>query len=141
MSNKATDFLKRDKSIQSLKKLYNSYLDAVRKPACDKYDFKFQEGSGEGSWGHTPITFQLVTYTGHYGDSSCYQFGSIGDPALYREAFITYLNRNKETILNGLAEILEEGLEEDREKYLNELKAEIERIESTKLPAQDAIPA
>lgn len=134
MSTKSVEFLKKEQSIKSLRELYPSYREKSSDTDCDKHGFKFKQGPGNNSWCHGTVTFHLESFTGYYGNSSCYRFGSVGDPEIYKEAFLVYLNRNKNNILQALADIIEEGLDKDRTAYIQSLQSEIDRVSAVKQP-------
>lgn len=71
----------------------------------DKHNYTFKAG-GSDRFNSCQFRFYLEAYKGYYGDSSCSR-SSLGDSNIINEALVSYINKNKDTFLQGIADEIE----------------------------------
>lgn len=89
----------------------------------DKHNYTFKVG-GSDRFNSCQFRFYLEAYKGKYGNSSCYT-SSLGDGKLINEALVSYINKNKDTFLQGISDEIE-LMAKDK---LNEAEGEVNTIQ------------
>lgn len=89
---------------KSLRTLEARHTEATKRSEIDKYNFGFNVDS---RFQVLQVNLGLHAYTGKYGSSSCYTFGSMqSDSADLKHAMTAWANKNRDLILNGIADEL-----------------------------------
>lgn len=96
----------------------------------DKYNYTFKVGSSDRFNG-CQFKFYLDAYKGYYGSSSC-STSSMGDSKIINEALVNYINKNKDSFLQGIAEeieIMATHKLSEAESEVNKVKEEYESLQ------------
>lgn len=138
--------MKKFERIKELHKAYTEIEDLFlqkipnwnKKPEYyDKVRVGFNEGDNDGWYTEQAIKLHFGAWCGTYGDSSTYKEFSI-DGVIFKEAFLRYLNRNKQDIMLGIAELIKKdalALKTEAEKEVQAQKDLIDSIELSTPPS------
>ena len=98
--------------------------------SIDKHNYTFKVG-GSDRFNACQFRFYLEAYKGTYGNSSCYT-SSLGDDKLINEALVSYINKNKDTFLQGISDEIEHMAKvklEEAEKEVNLVQEEYRALQ------------
>lgn len=99
------------------------HKEQTLKNSVDKHKLKFVNGNG-AQFVSERFNMCLENYTGNYGSSSCYT-GNLGKSSCsseIQEAFVSWCNKNMQTVFNGIAEELEIQAQQYKDKALKEIE-------------------
>lgn len=134
MSNIATETIK--KLRHDVNEIRRLFLQKIPKWLADKKQFDktqwgFVEGDNDGWYKGQTITIHFGAWCGVYGNSSVYKEIDL-DGEVFRNHFLSYLNKNKEAIMLSVADSIEneaKSLKADAEAELNKQLSNLAELE------------
>jgi hypothetical protein len=127
MENNAEKFLRLEHTVKQLRGATELYTKTVAPATCDKHGIGFNKDNRFTAF---EVSVRFSSWAGWYGSSSCSSVISFSDPDAVKNAFIKYLNSNWQQIFDALADIIEKESIESKNKYIADLKNELERLEA-----------
>lgn len=133
-TSKATEFLDKERTAKVLRTAKAEYFDRLdgansasgpREGTIDKHDFGFNR---DGRFSAFSVRVNLDSWIGHWGSSSCSTFLHVPDRGAAEVAFLEYLNLHVWEIMEGIADIIDRGNGAAKEAYVEELRAELDRL-------------
>lgn len=115
-------------TINSLRGLKGAYAKCLEDSNVDKFGYSFNE---DDRFSIFNLKVSLDGWRGTYGNSSCYTLGGAVDNKLIQKAFIKYLNKNRDSIVEELANMIEQENEETKKEYIESLEKELENLKNT----------
>lgn len=104
---------------ETLKTSIRNYHEAVKSQRCDKHNAGFNLPNG--GYRSATVEVSLHSWTGYYGSSSCSTAIHVGDEAVFKNAFITVLNKHFWALLEETADLIEAEARADKDAALAEL--------------------
>lgn len=130
MKTEVIEKLKTTRSTASgLRGFFAAYKKKTSEPSCDKYDASFNSDDRFCVFSRK-IFFS--SYAGYYGNSGCSTFGAGINPDIAGDAFVRWLNANKDHVFSGMAEIIEKDARDLADKAQQELDKLQSLIDSAK---------
>lgn len=127
--SKAEEFLQKERTATVLRRAKADYHARLHEggsgPRVDKWGFGF---NCDDRFEAFSVNVALDSWTGHYGSSSCSTFLNLPDRDAAKAAFVEYLNLHVWEIVEGMADIIDKGNGDAKAAYIEELRAELERL-------------
>jgi hypothetical protein len=133
---KLDNFTKMSQHLASAKAFRSSlvsYLEKIKaNTSIDKHNFEFRQG-GSDRFNSAQFKFYLEAYTGYYGSSSCSTVTTNNvDEATLSFAAASWINKNKQLFLDGVAQ----ELELMGQKMLTEAELEVAKLQEALVRAK-----
>jgi hypothetical protein len=125
MVNTADKYLQLERTIRQLRNATIRYAESVKPSNCDKKGIGFNRDSRFSVF---KIGVSFDSWCGYYGNSGCSTVIDFDDTAAVESAFIDYLNNHWQEIFNEMADGIEKTSEASKQKYIEELTAELSRL-------------
>lgn len=123
--NTADEFKKLERTTQQLRGAQDKFRKERSAPSADKTGFGFNL---DDRFSSLKVTLALDSWVGYYGSSSCSRVVNIEDTEAAKRALVKWMNIHLGEILAGMADIVEQELVGPRQKYIDQLKAELARL-------------
>lgn len=125
MVNTADKYLELERTIGQLRNATAHYVESVKASNCDKNGIGFNRDNRFAAF---KLTVSFDSWRGYYGDSGCSTVICFRDEVAVKDAFVNYLNNHWQEIFNEMADGIEKTSEASKQKYIEELTAELSRL-------------
>lgn len=120
------------KLLENVNQIRNLFINKIPmwnkdRDTYDKVRVGFVEGGSDGWYDDCETIIHFAAWCGTYGSSSTYkQIDLDGD--VFKKHFMKYLNNNKQAIMMGMAESIENEARELKSKAEDELNGELAKL-------------
>lgn len=115
-----------EKAIKEVGTLREKYLSTAARSSCDKHGWGFNQDSRFSIF---KAEVSLDSWVGWYGNSSCTTPGDIANKDLFVKYFVKWLDRHSDRMLSEIADMMEKDSLKAKEKRIEELQTELERLQ------------
>lgn len=115
-------------TVRSLRDLKRQYSACVEDSNIDKFGYEFNT---DKRFSIFSLDVSLDGWRGTYGSSSCGTLGGFIDKDLVKKTFTKYLNKNRDSIVEELANMIEQENEKTKKEYIESLEKELESLKNT----------